>query len=116
MNEEDSRQSECSDESLGLNRDIHRRDFLNGVGVGIGSLLAPSVAVAFQSEAVGEQSPDYYPPALTGMRGSHPGSFEVAHALRELRPGRRRGRDERFGSGPLLPEEHGRDRQGVDPR
>ena len=24
---------------------------------------------------------DYYPPLLTGMRGSHKGSFEVAHAL-----------------------------------
>jgi spermidine dehydrogenase len=24
-----------------------------------------------------------YPPALTGMRGSHPGSFEVAHQLRD---------------------------------
>ena len=83
MNEEDCRQSECSDESLGLNRDIHRRDFLNGVGVGIGSLLAPNLAAAFQSEAVSEQSPDYYPPALTGMRGSHPGSFEVAHNLRD---------------------------------
>ena len=23
----------------------------------------------------------YYPPTLTGLRGSHPGSFEVAHAL-----------------------------------
>ena len=24
-----------------------------------------------------------YPPAATGLRGSHPGSFEVAHALRD---------------------------------
>ena len=24
-----------------------------------------------------------YPPALTGLRGDHPGSFEVAHALRD---------------------------------
>jgi len=27
--------------------------------------------------------PGYYPPALTGMRGSGPGSFENAHALRD---------------------------------
>src|SRR5262249_27516848 len=27
----------------------------------------------------------YYPPALTGMRGSHDGSFDVAHALRDGR-------------------------------
>ena len=26
-------------------------------------------------------APDYYPPRLTGMRGSHPGSFEIAHRL-----------------------------------
>jgi len=25
----------------------------------------------------------YYPPLLNGMRGSHPGSFEAAHALRD---------------------------------
>ncbi len=27
--------------------------------------------------------PGYYPPALTGLRGNHPGSFEAAHALRD---------------------------------
>jgi spermidine dehydrogenase len=30
-----------------------------------------------------EKSPGYYPPALTGMRGSHPGSFDAAHSLRD---------------------------------
>jgi spermidine dehydrogenase len=30
-----------------------------------------------------EKSPDYYPPALTGLRGSHPGSFDAAHSLRD---------------------------------
>ena len=29
------------------------------------------------------QSAEYYPPALTGLRGSHPGSFETAHSLRD---------------------------------
>ena len=29
------------------------------------------------------ESPNYYPPALTGMRGSHPGSFDAAHSLRD---------------------------------
>ena len=64
---------------------ITRRDFLNGVAIGAGtSLVAPSQLVA----QVGSQAPApegaasvHYPPALTGMRGSHPGSFEVAHAL-----------------------------------
>jgi spermidine dehydrogenase len=30
-----------------------------------------------------QDAPGYYPPLLTGMRGSHPGSFEGAHALRD---------------------------------
>ena len=30
-----------------------------------------------------KQSTEYYPPALTGLRGSHPGSFETAHSLRD---------------------------------
>ena len=55
---------------------INRRDFLNGLalGVAVGSGLAPLELLA---RAPGPP----YPPLLTGMRGSHPGSFEVAHAL-----------------------------------
>ncbi|HZC65085.1 MAG TPA: NAD(P)-binding protein, partial [Candidatus Dormibacteraeota bacterium] len=30
-----------------------------------------------------QNSPGYYPPAKTGMRGSHDGSWEVAHAMRD---------------------------------
>ena len=30
-----------------------------------------------------EQEAAYYPPGATGIRGSHPGSYEVAHALRD---------------------------------
>jgi spermidine dehydrogenase len=30
-----------------------------------------------------QDQPGYYPPLLNGMRGSHPGSFEVLHALRD---------------------------------
>jgi hypothetical protein len=45
MSEESSERSEFNDRSLGLHRDIDRRDFLNGVGVGIGSLLTPQLAM-----------------------------------------------------------------------
>ena len=31
----------------------------------------------------GADSANFYPPALTGMRGSAPGSYDVAHALRD---------------------------------
>ena len=57
---------------------ISRRDFLNGVALGVaaGTTLTPLELLAMDA-ARGA----HYPPALTGMRGSHPGSFEVAHAL-----------------------------------
>ena len=60
---------------------ITRRDFLNGVSLSLVAMAAaPSRALAAGSSGVAAAA-DYYPPALTGMRGSHDGSFEVAHAL-----------------------------------
>jgi spermidine dehydrogenase len=57
---------------------ISRRDFLNGVALSVaaGSSLSPIELLAMTSKHGGA-----YPPTLTGMRGSHPGSFEVAHTL-----------------------------------
>jgi spermidine dehydrogenase len=66
------------DRELGMNADITRRDFLNGVGIAIGSSWLPTVA-----EASAQDLPGYYPPALPGMRGSHPGSFEIGHLARD---------------------------------
>ena len=81
-NENSSRPGE-----LGMHRNITRRDFLNGVAVGVGGALAsPWLAglLAAQTPAPSAQDrPGYYPPTSTGMRGSHPGAFEVAHALRD---------------------------------
>ena len=64
---------------------VTRRDFLNGVAIGAGGLLLPggawsTASTAFNRASAGRSS-SYYPPTLTGMRGSHEGSFEVAHAL-----------------------------------
>jgi spermidine dehydrogenase len=61
-----------------MDRAISRRDFLNGVSVAIGASLLP--ACTRSGEPIVEGPSAYYPPAETGMRGSHPGSFEVAHA------------------------------------
>jgi spermidine dehydrogenase len=75
-----------SDEALGIGRPIDRRDFLNGVAVAIGALGAGSGfgASAAETPALWPQDqPGYNPPLLTGLRGSHPGSFENAHALRD---------------------------------
>ncbi|MCH8889932.1 MAG: NAD(P)/FAD-dependent oxidoreductase [Myxococcales bacterium] len=77
-----------SDRELGMDRPISRRDFLNGVGAVAAGTLVPGRALAEAMaalESAGAASAAY-PPRLTGMRGSHPGSFEVAHAL--VREGR----------------------------
>jgi len=86
--ERDSVPQKSPDRELGMGRDITRRDFLNGVSVAVGaSLLASSSwADAFglaDSPFAPENEAGYYPPAKTGMRGSHDGSWEVAHDLRD---------------------------------
>jgi spermidine dehydrogenase len=59
----------------GLNMEITRRDFLNGVAISIAAGMTPLQLL--------QAAPDgrYYPPALTGLRGSHVGSFELAHQM-----------------------------------
>jgi spermidine dehydrogenase len=54
---------------------ISRRDFLNGMALslGAGSYLSPLELLA--------KTTANYPPALTGLRGNHAGSFEAAHAV-----------------------------------
>ena len=77
---------DSNDRNLGMDRQITRRDFLNGVSLALGaSIVAPAWMLAEQ-EFAPERAPDYYPPLRTGMRGSHDGSFEVAHQLRDRRP------------------------------
>jgi spermidine dehydrogenase len=76
-----------SDDALGMDRDISRRDFVQGTLVGIGVCAAGGVSALAASPAFAADAlplpPGDYPPAKTGMRGSHPGSFESAHALRD---------------------------------
>jgi len=70
-------------DDLGMRRRIRRRDFLNGMALAAGTAAGSRIASAFETEHVLETSPEYYPPVLTGMRGSHEGSFEVAHQVRD---------------------------------
>ena len=58
---------------------------LNGVALGVGGVLAaPHLASALDSPAFApEKAPEYYPPALMGMRGNHDGTFTFAHKLRD---------------------------------
>ena len=62
-----------------MNHKITRRDFLNGAALSVAATaIAPYSSFSMGNTVNGK---DYYPPILTGMRGSHKGSFEVAHAL-----------------------------------
>lgn len=56
---------------LPLGRGINRREFIQG------TLVASAMAGSLPSWA--DIGP--YPPAKTGLRGAHPGSFEVAHSI-----------------------------------
>jgi spermidine dehydrogenase len=67
---------------LGTDREIDRRDFLNGIAVTSAVLAAPLPADA-QVTLGSQDEPGYYPPLSHGLRGSHPGSFETAHSLRD---------------------------------
>ena len=57
---------------------ITRRDFINGTLMVAGASLLPFDGSS--QAAMAELEPSYYPPALTGLRGSHPGSNEHAHS------------------------------------
>lgn len=62
----------ANDRALGLHTNINRRDFIQASALGTGAFLAaPSRANIAKN----------YPPMKTGLRGSHVGSFENAHAL-----------------------------------
>src|SRR5256885_680697 len=78
------------DRELGMGREITRRDFLNGVAIGVGGTLIGGglgtetlLAAAALDEFAPEKAPDYYPPARMGMRGNHDGTFTFAHRLRD---------------------------------
>ena len=60
---------------------ITRRDFLNGTQVAIGaSLLSPWTEVFGSDATKFDLGREYYPPAKTGLRGSHDGSWQTMHA------------------------------------
>jgi len=56
---------------------ISRRDFLNGTALAIAAGMAPAQLLA----AAQARTDVPYPPALTGLRGNHPGTFTLAHSL-----------------------------------
>jgi len=65
---------------------VTRRDFIHDLSLaalaagmpGLANSTPDATGAAAGQQATAER---YYPPTLTGMRGSHPGAFETAHAL-----------------------------------
>jgi spermidine dehydrogenase len=77
------------DRDLGMNRRITRRDFLDGAALAVGGAILASSAPwlhglgSADSGFAPEKDPNYYPPALMGMRGNHEGTYTTAHSLRD---------------------------------
>ncbi|HEX3675287.1 MAG TPA: FAD/NAD(P)-binding protein [Rhizomicrobium sp.] len=68
---------------LGMDRTIDRRDFLNGMAMSAAAVAASLAPAEAQVTPGTQDTPGYYPPLSHGLRGSHPGSFETAHAVRD---------------------------------
>ncbi len=77
------------DRALGMGAKITRRDFLNGVAVtAVAAIIPPEMWAAVAAdirpgEGELQAAPGYYPPAKTGLRGDHAGSFETMHHVRD---------------------------------
>jgi spermidine dehydrogenase len=72
-----------TDKEMGMDRHITRRDFMNGAAMAIAAAVAPHSSLLAQGGTEAQDRPGYDPPAAHGLRGSHPGAFEVAHRLRD---------------------------------
>jgi spermidine dehydrogenase len=78
-----------TDHDLGMDSKITRRDFLDGIALALGGSVFASSASWLcvherpDSAFAPEKAPNYYPPALTGMRGNHEGTYTFAHGLRD---------------------------------
>ena len=76
------------DRAIGMNKPIDRRDFLQGAAMTVAAAaggMVPELVLGaeFETARAAQDQPGYYPPTRTGMRGSHPGSYESAHAVRD---------------------------------
>ena len=64
-----------------MKKQITRRDFLNGTQIAIGASLVSPWVLTYGAQAQNiPLGKEYYPPAKTGLRGSHEGSWENMHA------------------------------------
>jgi spermidine dehydrogenase len=65
---------------------ITRRDFMNGIAIAVAGAAGADLSRAFggpQIDTADAPGAHSYPPSRGGLRGSHAGSFEAAHRLRD---------------------------------
>ncbi len=82
-----------SDRTSGMDAEISRRDFLDGVAVAIGGAMIPTLAggapaaaqTAFRPAPVSAKqvAPSDYPPMITGLRGQTDEAKNAGHAVRD---------------------------------
>src|SRR3984885_4680453 len=67
----------------GMTTGITRRDFMNGIAIAVVGAAGVDLPRAHAADSPTAQN---YPPSRDGLRGSHVGSFEAAHRLRDGSP------------------------------
>ncbi len=65
---------------LGMDRKITRRDFIEGASIAVAGSLLPGTGLTAPATKPSSAAGNH-PPGRGGLRGSHSGSFEVAHQL-----------------------------------
>ena len=60
---------------LGMNRSIPRRDFLNGVAIGVAAGMSALQSAQAQNAQAQNAPPGNYPPVRTGLRGNDPAAI-----------------------------------------
>jgi len=68
---------------LGMNRPIARRDFLNGVAIGITGAVAAAKAPQLFAQPATSAAGAAYPPGLTGLRGNYPAAVDGFGRMRD---------------------------------
>ncbi len=62
--------------ALGMDRRIERRDFLNGIALGVVGAYVTLQGPRATAQQPSEMTPEAYPPARLGLRGQHPTAVE----------------------------------------
>ncbi len=70
-----------SDRKLGMDRQITRRDVIQGFGVLGAGLMLPGVLPGCSKTQLDDAN--YYPPELMGLRGNHDGALAMVESAVE---------------------------------